>query len=88
MRPFLTAAALVAIPTISLATSQADGKSRQRYNDFYYGRYDTAFAPVLCDQDRPQDGCGRQPGRRDNPDLPLSQGIWHAMKPCASAGRA
>ncbi|WP_276118540.1 hypothetical protein [Pararhizobium qamdonense] len=46
MRPFLTAAALVAIPTISLATSQADGKSRQRYNDFYYGRYDTAFAPV------------------------------------------
>jgi hypothetical protein len=46
MRPFLTTAALVAIPTISLATSQADGKSRQRYNDFYYGSYDTAFAPV------------------------------------------
>ncbi|MDW5317670.1 hypothetical protein [Rhizobium sp. PL01] len=47
MRRFLVAAALVAIPTISLATpSQADGRSRQRYNDFYYGRYDTAFEPV------------------------------------------
>lgn len=47
MRRILVAAALVAIPTISLAaTSQAGGKSRQRYNDFYYGSYDTAFEPV------------------------------------------
>lgn len=47
MRRFLVAAALVAIPTISLATtSQADGASRQRYNDFYYRSYDTAFEPV------------------------------------------
>ncbi|OBZ96330.1 hypothetical protein ADU59_08310 [Pararhizobium polonicum] len=47
MRRFLIAAALVAIPTISFATaSQADGRSRQRYNDFYYSSYDTAFEPV------------------------------------------
>ncbi|CAN7146761.1 hypothetical protein LJR098_000018 [Rhizobium sp. LjRoot98] len=47
MRRFLVAAALVAIPTISLAaTSQADSTSRQRYNDFYYKSYDTAFEPV------------------------------------------
>lgn len=47
MRRFLVAAALAAIPTLSLAaTFQADGKSRQRYNDFYYGRYDTAFEPI------------------------------------------
>ena len=47
MRPFLVAAALVAIPTISLAaTPQANSSSRQRYNDFYYRSYDTAFEPV------------------------------------------
>ena len=47
MRRFLVAAALVAIPTISLAaTSQTDSNGRQRYNDFYYRSYDTAFEPV------------------------------------------
>jgi hypothetical protein len=47
MRRFFVAAALVAIPTISLAaTSQADSNGRQRYNDFYYRSYDTAFEPV------------------------------------------
>jgi hypothetical protein len=47
MRRILVAAALVAIPAISLAAMpQADGKSRQRYNDFYYKSYDTAFEPV------------------------------------------
>ncbi|URK87993.1 hypothetical protein LP421_10455 [Rhizobium sp. RCAM05350] len=47
MRRFLVAAALVAMPTISLAAMpQADGESRQRYNDFYYKSYDTAFEPV------------------------------------------
>ncbi|WP_455271931.1 hypothetical protein [Rhizobium herbae] len=47
MRRFIVAAALVATPTISLAAMpQAGGESRQRYNDFYYRSYDTAFEPV------------------------------------------
>ncbi|WP_426230046.1 hypothetical protein [Pararhizobium sp. DWP3-4] len=47
MRRFLVAAALVAIPAISLAaTPQAGSNGRQRYNDFYYKSYDTAFEPV------------------------------------------
>ncbi len=47
MRRFLVAAALVAIPTISLAaSSQAGSNGRQRYNDFYYRSYDTAFEPA------------------------------------------
>jgi hypothetical protein len=47
MRRILVAAALVTTPTISLAAMpQADSESRQRYNDFYYRSYDTAFEPV------------------------------------------
>jgi hypothetical protein len=47
MRHFLVAVALAAIPTISLAAMpQTVVESRQRYNDFYYKSYDTAFEPV------------------------------------------
>jgi len=47
MRRFIVAAALAAIPAVSLAaTPHADVNSRQRYNDYYYRSYDTAYQPV------------------------------------------
>ncbi len=47
MRHFPVAAALVAIPAISLAaTSQAEEHGRRRHNDYYYNSYDTAYEPV------------------------------------------
>ncbi len=47
MRRFVIAAALTALPAISLAAPiRADSDSRQRFNDYYYRSYDTAFEPI------------------------------------------
>lgn len=47
MRRFVIAAALTAVPAVSLAASiHADSDSRQRFNDYYYKSYDTAFEPT------------------------------------------
>ena len=45
MRGLIVAAALATISLTSFATaSQAEG--RQRYNDYYYNSYDTAYEPA------------------------------------------
>lgn len=47
MRCFAIAAAVAAIPAISLAAPiHADSYGRQRFNDYYYKSYDTAYEPI------------------------------------------
>jgi hypothetical protein len=47
MRRFVIATALAAVPAVSLAaTFHADSYSRQRFNDYYYKSYDTAYEPI------------------------------------------
>jgi hypothetical protein len=47
MRRFVIATALAAVPAVSLAAPfHADSYSRQRFNDYYYKSYDTAFEPI------------------------------------------
>ncbi|KQS93817.1 MULTISPECIES: hypothetical protein [unclassified Rhizobium] len=45
MRRLIVAAALATISLTSFANA-SQGEGRQRYNDYYYKSYDTAYEPV------------------------------------------
>ncbi len=45
MRRLIVAAALATISQTSFANA-SQGEGRQRYNDYYYKSYDTAYEPV------------------------------------------
>ena len=45
MRRLIVAAALATISQTSFANA-SQGEGRQRYNDYYYKSYDTAYEPI------------------------------------------